>query len=337
MKNLFRIIISSLIIFTTPAFAYQYLGNITSCDIVNIGPSKWKASFRFVVSACSTCADSSENWFSMALPTRNAAGKPIANAFAAVAGWENLVLSSTYTTSIISPNLISIKGRNDSAVIGTSTNVSVEFSTAANNGYPALLVRHYNSLVTGSGTVTIVWVTPGSCVLGGQPPMLPPIDELETPEPAFTLKSAVWQLESADVADVPDVSAAGNGHIATIKNIANNNLCMSYVTNGIKKNTYALAVTNSSSTQSGRNLFTMQGGSSSLFYHLQLTSNDGVTGSNYDFPSATTKYINLSQAASSVDKRSEMCWTPKISLFRNGSTSVGMHSDTLSFVVIPKA
>lgn len=324
---------------STQVFADTYSGRILNCDVVNVAPQKWKATFRFEYSYCSECAGPTHtNAMYISVPSVLPSGKPNISTWA-VPGWTNdsIVVSSPYVRTNTSSTIAVITGKMTN-VIGSNTDVSIEISTASNNAYPALRVEHQSLTTSGSGQIGYYWVTSLGCVNGPSVPVvLPPIEELETPEPEFTLKSAVWELESADVADLPDVSAGGEGYTATIKNVASNNLCMSYVTAGVKKNTYALGVTNNHSSQGGRNVFTLQGGSSSLFYNLQLTSNDGVTSNNFDFPTGTGKYITLSQAASSVDKRSEMCWTPRVNLFKNASTISGMHSDTLNFVVIPKA
>ncbi|WP_152562771.1 hypothetical protein [Serratia sp. Ag1] len=256
-------------------------------------------------------------------------------------------VKSSIPSSITVDNLASnIVGKNPNAatpnVIKGSSMISVDFKVLWDNAYPALFISYANiKQEQANESYWYVWVTKDRCIndTGDNTPVpLPPVDEVFPTEPSFTLKSAVWDLGTVDVASVPDVAVAGPGHAASINNISNNNLCISYATAGVKNNTYALGVTNSSSTQGGRNLYTVQGANnSSLFYNLQLVSNDGVTGNNFDFPAGTTKYIALSQAASGVDKRSEMCWTPKINLFRNASTRAGVHSDTVSFIITPKA
>lgn len=81
----------------------------------------------------------------------------------------------------------------------------------------------------------------------------------------------------------------------------------------------------------------MHNGNSLLFYNLQLLSDRGVTANNFNFPDVTSKYITLSQTNNAGDGRSEMCWTPKINLFKNASTRAGMHTDTLNFIITPKA
>lgn len=338
ISGLSRWLVSILLIFTMPVLAVQYGPSIDGCSVVNTGPNQWRATFTYKIDVCSGCAlATTKNTFSVMVPLLDANGKPRA-ATQAAANFSNLTTSNpsaiavyNYTTTVggygsVSPIDI---------IKGTST-IGMNFSTAGNNAYPALYIIYQNQ--PASGKDYRLWVFSNSCSLGDTlPPDLPPIDEINPPEPSFTLKSAIWDLGTVDVASVPDVAVAGSGYAASINNISNNNLCVSYTTAGVKNNTYALGVTNSASTQGGRNLFTMQGANnSSLFYNLQLVSNDGVTGNNFDFPAGTTKYIGLSQAASGVDKRSEMCWTPKINLFKNASTSAGVHSDTVNFIITPK-
>ncbi|WP_337262020.1 MULTISPECIES: hypothetical protein [unclassified Serratia (in: enterobacteria)] len=231
--------------------------------------------------------------------------------------------------------------------IYSSGTVSFIFSSKDNGAFPAALVNYRYDYTTPTGGMTgwgyywfIPGITNGTCTKRtvATPPTVPPIDEIDPPEPAFSLKSTVWELNTADVADIPDVAAAGNGFEASIKNPASNNLCISYVTKGVKNKSYALSVSNGSTTQGGRNLFTMNGAAGSqLFYRLNLASNDGVTANNVDLPAAAAKYITLSQAASGVADRSEMCWTPKINLFSNAATAAGMHTDTLNFIITPQA
>lgn len=153
------------------------------------------------------------------------------------------------------------------------------------------------------------------------------------------MNSAEWVLQTTDVGDLPDVTAAGTGYPVAINNVNNNSLCVRYVTAGVTSKQYALAITNSANSQGGRNLFTLQGPNSShLFYNLQLASNDSNSANNFNFPATVTpNYITLGQTNNYSSDHSEMCWTPKINLFKNASTQEGLHSDILNFVIIPKA
>lgn len=217
-------------------------------------------------------------------------------------------------------------------------------TTGADGFYPAAYIGPYSSAI---GTIFesqgTYWAIPGksgSCTStqdpGGETPA---ITELIPVDPEFTMKAAEWVLQTADVGDLPNVTAAGTGYPATINNVSNNNLCVNYVTAGVKKNQYALAVTNSSSSQGGRNLFTLPGtNGSKLYYNLQLASNDGNAANNFNFPATgTPNYITLGQANNYSSDHSEMCWTPKVNLFKDASTTDGSHADSLSFIIMPKA
>ena len=211
--------------------------------------------------------------------------------------------------------------------------------------YPALKINALEQRKSAPGYMTYeqwAYAIPGrttGCLNGtGASVTVPPKEDLIDTDPKFTLKTAQWMLGAADVGDLPDVSVPGNGYAATINNLASNNLCVNYLTSKVQNKSYALSVSNGYSSQGGRNLFAMNGSNGSqLLYNLQLMSNDGVTGNNFNFPATAANYITLSQLPSSVDKRSEMCWTPKINLFKNATTQAGMHTDTLNIMVTPKA
>jgi hypothetical protein len=344
-----RWLAGALLALSTPVLAAQWDADVRNCRLTKIGTDQWQAVFTYYITSCPGCsATTLYNTFRASVPLVDANGKPQIDTIAN-ANLRNLIVTPASVLKItLNPatEFIARNGISTSAnVIKATSTVSVDFSTAGNNAYPVLVVTYSN--VTDKNNHTVysyrAWVTSNTCINTGAgttlpPSELPPIDEVNPPEPVFTLKSAVWDLGTVDVGSIPDVTAAGSGYTASISNIGNNNLCVSYATAGVKKNTYALGVTNSVSTQAGRNLFTMQGANnSSLFYNLQLVSNDGVTGNNFDFPAGVTKYITLSQAASGVDKRSEMCWMPKINLFRNTSTTAGIHNDTVNFIITPKA
>ncbi|WP_154666963.1 hypothetical protein [Chania multitudinisentens] len=246
-----------------------------------------------------------------------------------------------------SGSTLTVANTNGTLSIITSGTVSFTFSTKNNGAFPTALITHVNGYAYSGGGQTswaYYWFIPGVTIntctryTTPTPPPVPPIEEIIPPEPAFSLKSAVWELDTADVGNVPDVAAAGNSYQASIKNLESNNLCVSYVTKGVKNQRYALGVSNGVIVQGGRRLFMMNGAAGGLlFYKLSLTSNDGVVANNFDFPAAAAKYITLSQAASGVANRSEMCWTPRINLFRNASTNAGMHTDTLNFIITPQA
>lgn len=349
-STLSRLITGCLLVLATPVLADTYETRFSNCDVVNVGPERWKATFTLNVRfQSSSVANTTDNTFTVWMPQLNPiTGLPkflyadrVLNP-----GWSrNSVVAPNGVNAFVGASLIEYTSNwvGGSTVIVNSGNFSIEFSTSGLNAYPAIFMR-YKNLINGAGNSSVpMFILPGLsgvCYSNSIPPdvVIPPIDELVPPEPEFNLKSAVWELNPVEVGNLPDVATAGNGFEATIKNIGSNNLCLSYVTAGIKNKTYALSVTNGSSNYSGRNLFAMSGSAGSqLPYNLQLISNDGATSKNFDFPISTAKYISLSQLASSVDKRSEMCWTPKVNLFKTDVTKEGMHSDTINFIITPKA
>lgn len=333
----------------TATGAIYYVPTISNCYMTKVGDSQWKGSFHITSAKSLDTVDSATNNFTIRIPKLSNNGSTILNQFVSPVPALDFTLPSGMVAQPPQTASILIGGPNGSNNIRSSGTISFTFSTKDNGAFPSALVRlDYGYVYTGGPASTsygYYWLIPGvsngSCPRYGNttpPNTIPPIDEIDPPEPAFSLKSAVWELNTADVADVPDVAAAGNGFEASIKSLASNNLCVSYVTKGVKNKNYALSISNGATTQGGRNLFTLNGAAGSqLFYTLNLTSNDGVTANNFDFPAAAAKYITLSQTASGVAERSEMCWTPRINLFSNATTAAGMHTDTLNVIITPQA
>ncbi|AHG22802.1 hypothetical protein Z042_13930 [Chania multitudinisentens RB-25] len=347
MKKLFGLALlgaSTLLLMSTSVLAATYSPSFSNCNVTNIGPGQWRATFRLNIFYANNGASSTANntfyaWLP-GLDTRT--GRPLTAYIQRVTspGWNNMTGPASVRISSATERLLFFgTGSNDNIITSGGT-FSINFTTAGNNAYPALFMRYTHISENGGGQETPLLVLPGGICHGGATPpaTLPPITELEPPEPEFSLKSAVWELNAADVGDLPEVTAPGNGYAASIKNIGSNNLCVSYVSAGVRNKEYALGVTNGTNLQGGRNLFMMNGAAGSqLPYNLQLVSNDSVTGNNFSFPAATAKYITLSQAPSGVNGRSEMCWTPAVSLFKTASTQSGLHTDTVNFVITPKA
>ncbi|MHA7847799.1 hypothetical protein [Serratia sp. D1N4] len=329
-----------------------YVFQMTNCYMTGLGNNQWKVSFNWESKSLSSPNNPNgvTNYFIVKIPKISADGTTVDRT---ATGFMNPIPALDFTFSQPggfyarppSGDQVVVGNPNGTLLITTNGNVSFTFSTNGNGAYPAARVFPNFSTTDASAGNGWYWfiptVTNGTCGTygGGEKPpsVVPPVEELMPVDPDFKMTSAVWELNTLDVGDLPDVSAAGTGYPASIKNAASNQLCVNYVTAGIKNKTYALSVSNSASTQNGRSLFTLQGPGSQLFYNLQLTSNDGVTGNNFNFPTATAKYINLSQTASSTANRSEMCWTPQVNLFKNASTTAGLHSDNVAFVITPKA
>jgi hypothetical protein len=342
MSTVFRLIAGSVLaLLSAPVWAGAYMPGIASCSVTRVGTDLWQAKFTYTVTYYSATDDTADNGFVLYLLQANAQGKPVAYSGPyANAGWTNLNLGTNpLASATVNNSNINFRGLNSSAVIKGNVNVSVNFTTAGNNAYPALIINYRHLYVGGGGTVSgYYWVTANGCSLGGGAPTLPPLEEINPPEPEFKLSTAKWVLNTTDVGDLPDVTAAGTGYLTTIQNINNNNLCVNYVLAGVKKYTYALNVSNTPSTQGTRSLFMMQGpDSSQLFYNLKLRSSVG-TANDYQFPApGTSHYINLQQGNDIGNGRSQMCWTPEINLFKNATTKAGMHTDTLNFIITPNA
>jgi hypothetical protein len=339
--------------FAKPVLAWYEI-SISNCDITRVSSDNWRASFtvnskfnsRFVPSD----QPQAQTFLLLGLSTLDSrTRKPSWSAgLGPITTWSNIVYNKSNLYVGSSERSVNIMGsRSDRIITAPSSEVSIDFTTKDNNSYPTLSVTiGYYSQVSPGATALVInayryWYVTfseyGGCTSGKSAPNVPPIEEVDIPEPEFKLSSAVWELDTADVGNIPTVAAIGNGYAASIKNIASNNLCVNYVTAGVKNKTYALSVTNSASMQGGRNLFTLQGVDSQLLYNLQLASNTGVAANDYSFPATSAKYITLTQTASSVTGRSEMCWSPKINLFKDASTKEGMHTGTMNFVISPKA
>ncbi|WP_411706249.1 hypothetical protein [Edaphovirga cremea] len=330
-----------------------YRTDLTNCSISDIGNNQWKVAFDFQPtprSSGSGVAPNSTNYLVIKIPTISGTGLSTSNFV-----WNPVPITELKMPTGVavrnSPSSgtpgITLAQPTGSLILTPSISGSVTFiitPTTANNAYPAAVVSTTATSTDGNASNGNYWFIPnrttGACTMssGGPGGTIPPITEVITPDPVFKMSTATWVLNTTDVGDLPDVTAAGPGYLATIQNINNNSLCVNYVLAGVKKYTYALKVSNTPSTQGGRSLFVMQGpDSSQLFYNLKLKSSVGAAN-DYQFPaSETLNHINLQQGNDIGDGRSQMCWTPEINLFKNTSTKEGMHAGTLDFIITPKA
>ncbi|WP_447880247.1 hypothetical protein [Serratia fonticola] len=334
-----------------------YRLTLSNCSITSTGSNnEWQVSFTVqptLGASGTTVGNNSINNFTISVPTAaNGTINRTGNRFVVPPPASSFNFPAGLAMTSNSPNssYITVGSSNASKPLVITSGGTVTFivsPTEANNAYPAAFISTTSLSDTG-GNVSgsyywfIPTLTTSACLQTGgntPPAVVPPISELNPVDPEFTMNSAEWILQTTDLVDLPDVTSAGTGYPVTINNINNNNLCVRYVTAGVTNKQYALAVTNSASSQGGRNLFTLPGpDSSQLFYNLQLASNDGNTANNFNFPAiGTPNYITLGQANNYSSDHSEMCWTPKINLFKISSTREGLHSDTLNFIVTPKA
>ncbi|HHQ6558431.1 TPA: hypothetical protein ACSTJ0_003037 [Serratia fonticola] len=335
-----------------------YRLTLSNCSIISTGSNnEWKVSFtiqRTMGSSGASIGNNSVNNFTISVPTAAANGTisrtgnrfvvpPPASSFNFPAGLA--ITSNSQTASLITVG--SSNASNPLVILSGGTMTFIISPTEANNAYPAAFITTNSQADNGSNASSgyywfIPTVTTSACTpsAGNTPPaVVPPITELNPVDPEFTMNSAEWMLQTTDLVDLPDVTSASTGYPVTINNINNNNLCVRYVTAGVTNKQYALAVTNSASSPGGRNLFALSGpDNSQLFYNFQLASNDGNAVNNFNFPATgTPNYITLGQTNNYSSDHSEMCWTPKINLFKISSTREGLHSDTLNFIVTPKA
>lgn len=318
--------------------ATQYNQNITGCSVTKLGTNKFQAKFTYVVTPVAGGSVTTRSNFYVEVPITLGTNLIVHPQNSSTSTFSNVVVNANLGYNI-GTRALSFYGVPSANVIMFSSFISIDFTTDTAGAYPGLRARLTTENMSGAGQsggtqTSVIYIAANGCQLSIA--NIPKPEDVDTPEPAFTMSSAVWQMNTLDVSNLPDISASGNGYAASISNIASNNLCINYVTAGVKNKTYALSVTNTSSIQSGRSLFILQGTASQLFYNLQLASNDGVTANDFSYPTASTKYITLTQTASSTPDRSQMCWTPKINLFKNAATKEGMHTGSVNFVISPK-
>lgn len=337
--NLSRLMAYSLLALSTHVMAITYNQNVTNCSITKLGTNKWQAKFNYVVTSVAGASTTIRSNFYVEVPTTIGANLPINPQGNSTTSFSNVSTLANIGNNI-GTRLLSFYGIPNASIIQFSSPVSIDFTTDTAGAYPGLRARFTTENMSGSGQsggaqTSVIYISAIGCILSIVD--LPKTEDVDLPEPAFSMNSATWQLDTLDLSNLPDVAVTGNGYAASIKNVASNNLCINYVTAGVKNKAYALSVTNTSSIQGGRSLFTLQGTASQLFYNMLLVSNNGVTANDFSFPTASAKYITLTQTASSTPDRSQMCWTPKINLFKNAATKEGMHTNSINFVISPKA
>ncbi|WP_431225876.1 hypothetical protein ACQ86O_27745 (plasmid) [Serratia sp. L9] len=334
-----------------PTFADTvYRMDLSNCSISDIGNNQWKVVFDMTRMAHQSGANIHPNTslsVQIKIPTISGTGLSSTNFVWNPVPIKDLTLPAgvvTRGTPSYYSQGITLGPPTGDLILTTGGHVTFIITpTVANKAYPAAAISTTAANDGGSVSGGTYWFIPtktnGTCIrTSGSPSVpVPPITEVMPPEPEFKMSTAKWVLDKTDVGDLPDVTASSNGYLATIQNINSNNLCVNYVLAGVKKNTYALSVSNTPSTQGGRSLFTMHGpDSSQLFYNLKLKSSVGGSANDYKFPaSGTTNYISLQQGNDIGNGRSQMCWTPEINLFKSASTKAGMHTDSLNFIITP--
>ncbi|HEM8293720.1 TPA: hypothetical protein U2M59_003031 [Providencia stuartii] len=346
-KSILFLNITFIILFSSQAYSFNSFSN---CYLDKVSDKKWRAKFdvKSDLGGSSTGVADVNYFFAYArnvdkngYPDYSASGKM--NLESSNVTLSNSSLSFTNLIDAVYGAILKFHNRSNTSLISSGT-YHIEFDISLGDStYPGVFFyeHHYYPGNGGGqkGEVAALTATSNGQCFGKKPGPgeIPPIEEIDPPEPDFKLSSAIWELDAADLGDLPNITSGSAGYIAKIINVNNNRLCIDYVTAGIKKKEYALGISNDYSSISGRNVFKMLGDNNSqLFYDLNLKSTIAVQY-DFSFPSSSIKYIALSQAASNLDKRSQMCWFPEIKLYKEDATQAGMHTDSLNFIIIPKA
>lgn len=330
-----------LLFFHSIAQANTYTTDFKNCTITKIGDNLWRAKFTLTVDIDYTSDATNNNTFYAWVPkVDNETGKPFREYRDRTVnpGLRNIVTpSSIVARSLLNDINFYSSNSNDEKVIKSGGDISVDFSTKNNGAYPGLFITYRNLSTPGGGLLSgPVYIIAGSGCRYSFSQTFPPIDEIIPPEPNFTMKSVVWNLKTADLSELPDLSQK-TGYSTTVTDPNLNKLCLSYVTNAVKKNTYSVNVTNSFVTKEGKQLFYINNSSGSLYYRFDLISDSGSSANNFSYPSSSSKYITLNTTSSSLSGLSNMCWSPKIFLFKDSSTSQGSYSSVINLTISPKS
>ncbi|MEZ2760144.1 hypothetical protein ACBQ54_20845 [Providencia vermicola] len=346
-KSILFLNITFIILFSSQSYSFNSFSN---CYLDKVSDKKWRAKFDIKSDlGSSSNGVANINYFygyarkvnSNGYPDYTTAGKVDLESSNVTVSGTSLSFSNMLTAT--HGVVLKFHNQTNTSLISPGT-YHIEFDISLlDDTYPGVFFYEEHYYPNGAGgqsraRAALTATSNGTC--WGQEPgseVIPPIEEIDPPEPDFKLSSAIWELEAADLGDLPNITSGSAGYKATIINVNNNRLCIDYVTAGIKKKEYALGISNDYSSISGHNVFKMLGeNNSQLLYDLDLKST--IAGQyDFSFPSSSFKYIALSQAASNLEKRSQMCWFPEIKLYKEDATQAGMHTDTLNFIIIPKA
>lgn len=318
--------------------AGQFTTNFKDCSLTKVGSGLWQAKFTVFITTCSFCEESTNNSFGTFVPSIvESTGKPDIRTSKKVKspGYYNIKYPDTIKVTEIDGFLRFQSNGDKPATIVKGGDFSINFTTKDNNAYPALFINYYDFGLQSAR----IFPNGTDCYFGdGLPHDLPPIEEIDPPDPEFKLNSIIWNLGTIDIDNIPKLTESTSGFLAKVENETSNNFCISYVSASVKNKIYSISVTNDQFDMNGQNFYVMNNfNSGKLLYKINLISNDGVARNNLTFPSNSTNYLILTQSPSSVNNRSQMCWTPKVSLFRNNATNAGMYISTLNFVITPKA
>ncbi|AKP33924.1 hypothetical protein [Yersinia aleksiciae] len=187
--------------------------------------------------------------------------------------------------------------------------------------YPLLSTRGVSFHPSGNGCV---FFDPQS---GIAPPAL-------KVDPKFSLASAIWQLKPVDLDHLLNNTSEDKGLHALLVNPQANEFCISYHAMGTKDTRYMINASNSHGLSADNQQFRLieKSGKNIINYHLELEGGGG-TKLSFSLPE-NKKFIQLRDTGGGME---QMCWSPKIRLYRTATTDKGHYSDTLNFTITPQA
>lgn len=154
-------------------------------------------------------------------------------------------------------------------------------------------------------------------------------------DPKFRLASTVWQLQSIDLDHLLDNTTDTSGLYVPLKNGTANRFCISYRAMGVQSTRYMISASNLNGLSNSNQHFQLKekNGKSFINYGVRLKNNDN-TQTSFTLPKHK-KFIQLK--TNEYTGEEQMCWSPKIRLYRTDTTDKGSYSDTLSFTITPEA
>ncbi|WP_145537889.1 hypothetical protein [Yersinia kristensenii] len=154
-------------------------------------------------------------------------------------------------------------------------------------------------------------------------------------DPRFRLATATWQLKNIDLDNLLDKTANGSGLHAPLINPATNRFCINYRAIGIQNTRYMISASNTNGLAPNNRHFQLRedNGNNIINYRVTLKNNEH-TKKDFSLP-LDKKFIQLN--ADNNTGEEQMCWSPKIRLYRTDSTDKGRYSDTLNFTITPLA
>lgn len=154
-------------------------------------------------------------------------------------------------------------------------------------------------------------------------------------EPKFRLTSPTWQLKNIDLDHLLNNSTETQGLRALMgRNTPAIRFCIGYRAMGVQNNRYMISASNINGLASNR-FFQLKEkqGHNLINYKVRLHNNEN-TQDSFSLPKER-KFIQLK--TDNFLGEEQMCWSPRIRLYRTSTTDKGSYSDTLNFTITPQA